>query len=112
MTDAPGGWPAVLRTTVRRAGFFVVRGLAGHGVGRAIHEPPSVPNEWDPDQPDVLTDGLVITIEPMIAAGTGRLVEESDGWTIRTRDRSLAAHYEDTVVITSGKPVVLTAAAA
>lgn len=97
---------------VRRHGFAVVKGLAGHGVGRTIHEPPSVPNEWDPTQTDVLTEGLVITIEPMIAAGSARPVEDSDGWTIRTRDRALAAHYEDTVVITRGRPVVLTDTAA
>ena len=97
---------------VRRCGFSVVTGLAGHGVGRTIHEPPSVPNEWDPSQTDVLTEGLVITIEPMVAAGSGRPVEERDGWTIRTRDRSLAAHHEDTVVITKGRPIVLTGAVA
>lgn len=97
---------------VRRQGFAVVKGLAGHGVGRTIHEPPSVPNEWDPTQTDVLTDGLVITIEPMVAAGAGRPVEAADGWTIRTRDRSLAAHYEDTIVITQGRPIVLTETAA
>lgn len=97
---------------VRRQGFSVVKGLAGHGVGRAIHEPPSVPNEWDPRQRDVLTEGLVITIEPMVSAGSPRPVQERDGWTMRTWDRSLAAHYEDTVVITNGTPVVLTRAAA
>jgi methionyl aminopeptidase len=93
---------------VRRHGFSVMKGLTGHGVGRTIHEPPSVPNEWDPWQTDVLTDGLVITIEPMITAGSGRPVESADGWTIRTRDGRLAAHYEDTLVITGGRPVVLT----
>lgn len=97
---------------VRRQGFAVVKGLSGHGVGRTIHEPPNVPNEWDPRQKDVLTEGLVITIEPMIAAGSGRLVQAKDGWTIRTRDGSLAAHYEDTLVITRGRPIVLTQAAA
>ena len=97
---------------VRRQGFSVVQGLAGHGVGRTIHEPPSVPNEWDPRQQDVLTRGLVITIEPMVSAGSGRPVEASDGWTISTRDGSLAAHYEDTLVITRGRPIVLTRAAA
>ena len=97
---------------VRANGFAVVRGLAGHGVGRTIHEPPSVPNEWDPFQTDVLTDGLVITIEPMICAGTGVPVEAKDGWTLRTRDRSWAAHYEDTIVITRGRPIVLTRTAA
>ena len=97
---------------VRARGFRVVRGLAGHGVGRTIHEPPSVPNEWDPFQTDVLTEGLVITIEPMICAGSGVPVEAKDGWTIRTRDRSWAAHYEDTIVITRGRPIILTRTAA
>jgi len=95
---------------VRRHGFAVVAGLAGHGVGRAIHEPPTVSNTYDRWQRDVLTDGLVITIEPMISAGSPVVVEEHDGWTLRTKDRSLAAHHEHTLVITSGAPVVLTAA--
>ena len=97
---------------VRRQGFSVVQGLAGHGVGRTIHEPPTVPNEWDPHQQDVLTEGLVLTIEPMVSAGCGRPVEGRDGWTICTADGSLAAHYEDTLVITRGRPIVLTRAAA
>lgn len=95
---------------VRAHGFHVVRGLDGHGIGRTIHEPPSVPNYFNPTQTDVLTDGLVITIEPIISAGSGRAVEGGDGWTIRTADGTLAAHYEHTVVITRGTPVVLTAA--
>jgi len=97
---------------VRRRGFAVMKGLTGHGVGRTIHEPPSVPNEWNPRQRDVLTEGLVITIEPMVAAGSGRPVEDRDGWTIRTRDGGWAAHYEDTLVITNSRPVVLTSPAA
>ena len=95
---------------VRRWGFSIVRGLTGHGVGRAIHEPPTVANEYDPRQRDILTDGLVITIEPMISAGGSRTVQSGDGWTIRTRDGSLASHHEHTLVITRDRPVVLTAA--
>ena len=95
---------------VRRRGFRGVRGLAGHGVGRKIHEEPSVPNHYDPLQQDVLTDGMVITIEPMISAGSATPVQEADGWTLRTADRSLAAHFEHTIVITRGAPLVLTAA--
>jgi len=97
---------------VRRWGFTVVEGLAGHGVGRSIHEPPCVLNQWDPHQKDVLTEGLVLTIEPMISVGSSRPVQNADGWTLRTRDGSLAAHYEHTLVITRGHPIVLTAAAA
>jgi methionyl aminopeptidase len=95
---------------VRGHGFRVVRGLEGHGIGRTIHEPPSVPNYYDPRQTDVLTEGLVITVEPIISAGTGKAVEGKDGWTIRTADGTLAAHHEHTIVITTGTPVVLTAA--
>lgn len=95
---------------VRRRGFTVVRGLTGHGVGRTIHEPPTVANFYDPAQPDVLTEGLVLTIEPLISAGSGRTVEDRDGWTIRTRDGSLSAHHEHTLVITKDRPILLTAA--
>ena len=95
---------------VRRHGFAVVHGLSGHGVGRTIHEWPTVPNHYDRSQTDVLTEGLVLTIEPMICAGSPEPLQDPDGWTIRTRDGSLAAHYEHTLVITRGAPVVLTAA--
>jgi methionyl aminopeptidase len=95
---------------VRRWGFSVVRCLTGYGVGRAIHEPPTVPNHYDPACADILSEGLVLTIEPMISAGSARFVVDADGWTIRTRDRSLSAHYEHTLVVTRGEPVVLTAA--
>jgi methionyl aminopeptidase len=95
---------------VHRHGFTVVQGLSGHGVGRTIHEEPSVPNWYDPSQRDVLTEGLVLTIEPMVSAGSARAVEDRNGWTIRTRDGSLAAHHEHTLVITRGQPMILTAA--
>ena len=97
---------------VRRHRFTVVRHLTGHGVGRTIHEPPTVPNYRDPRQRDVLTEGLVLTIEPIITAGSGRLITDPDGWTMRTTDGSLAAHYEHTLVITRGAPIVLTGEAA
>ena len=95
---------------VSRHGFSVIHGLCGHGVGRTIHEPPSVPNSYVHSQRDRLTEGLVLAIEPMICTGSGKIKEEPDGWTIRTADRSLAAHYEHTVVITRDTPVLLTAA--
>jgi methionyl aminopeptidase len=98
-----------VETTVRARGFTVMRGLTGHGVGRAIHEAPSVPNHFDPWQRDVLTDGLVLTIEPIISAGSPRIHQDRDGWTTRTTDGSWAAHYEHTLVITRDRPVVLTA---
>jgi methionyl aminopeptidase len=93
---------------VRRSGFAVVSGLTGHGVGRTIHEAPSVPNEYVPHLSAVLTEGLVLTIEPMISAGSAAASTGSDGWTIRTGDGSWSAHHEHTIVITAGAPVVLT----
>jgi methionyl aminopeptidase len=95
---------------VRADGFTVIRGLTGHGIGRTIHEPPNVPNHFDPWQEDVLTDGLVLTIEPIICVGREAVVQDGDGWTLRTRDGSLAAHHEHTLLITRGRPVLLTAA--
>jgi len=95
---------------VRRRGFSVIKGLAGHGVGRTIHEEPSVPNYYNPFQADVLTEGLVLTIEPMISAGSEHAIQDDDGWTLRTRDGSLSAHHEHTLVITRGAPIVLTSA--
>src|SRR6266849_5483099 len=95
---------------VHRRGFHVVRELGGHGIGRTIHEPPSVPNYSYFSAQDKLTEGLVITIEPIIAAGTGNVSLDEDGWTYRTTDGSLSAHYEHTIVITRGEPVLLTAA--
>ncbi len=93
---------------VRRCGFSVIKELCGHGVGRAIHEEPCIPNHFDPRYRTRLTDGLVITIEPIISAGNGRAKLQPDNWTIATDDRSWAAHYEHTLVITKSGPVLLT----
>jgi methionyl aminopeptidase len=95
---------------VKSSGFRVVRELCGHGVGRTIHEEPSVPNYWEPNANEILTEGLVITIEPIITAGRGEGELQPDGWTVCTEDGSLAAHYEHTIVITKGDPILLTAA--
>ena len=94
----------------QRCGFSVIRELCGHGVGSTIHEDPQVLNYYDPRQHDRLTEGLVITIEPILAAGRGKGELQSDRWTIRTADRSLSAHYEHTVVVTRDEPILLTAA--
>jgi methionyl aminopeptidase len=99
----------VIEREVRGRGFSVVEGLSGHGVGRTIHEEPSVPNTYDPRQQDVLTEGLVLTIEPMVSAGSPQVQHDPDGWTLRTRDGALSSHYEHTLVITRGAPIVLTA---
>lgn len=95
--------------TVARAGYSVVRDLTGHGIGHTIHEKPTIPNDFDPRCSDILTEGLVFTIEPIIAMGGPRTVTLKDGWTVRTRDRSLAVHHEHTVVVTSSGARLLTA---
>ena len=99
----------VVEREVRARGFSVVRGLSGHGVGRTIHEPPTVHNHYVPSRA-ILHEGMVLTIEPLISAGSPDVVQGEDGWTLRTADGSLAAHHEHTLVITQGRPVLLTAA--
>jgi methionyl aminopeptidase len=95
-----------------RAGFKVLTELGGHGIGRTIHEEPHIPNHYVRSDTTQLTDGLVITIEPIIAATTSRVKPPAnDGWTLATADGSLSAHVEHTIVITRGAPVILTAAA-
>jgi len=95
----------------QRSGFAVVRNLCGHGVGRFIHEPPSVPNTKAEGSRQRLWEGLVITIEPFLTTGASSYYEASDGWTLRTPDGSRGAQFEHTMVITKGAPIVLTRAA-
>jgi methionyl aminopeptidase len=95
---------------VRRSGFSVIRDLGGHGIGRTIHEEPRVPNFADPEANQILTEGLVITVEPIIAAGSGRTFVAPDKWTMITADHRPSAHYEHTLVIGKGAPMLLTAA--
>jgi len=93
---------------VKRHDFAVVKEMCGHGVGRSIHETPSVPNYFSMMTRGVLTDGMVLAVEPIISAREARVVEERDGWTLRTHNGSLAAHYEHTVVIREGEPLLVT----
>jgi methionyl aminopeptidase len=101
---------AAVEREVLRSGFSVVRELCGHGIGRTIHEDPQVPNYWDPRQHRRLTEGLVITVEPIVAAGGGDAFLAADGWTMKTTDHSLSAHFEHTIVVTQDAPILLTAA--
>ncbi len=94
--------------TVRREGFKMIYELPGHGVGRALHEEPTIPGFYHPDMTTRLTEGMVITLEPFVSAGSPYIVEAEDGWTLMTADRSLAAQYEHTIVITRNEPIVLT----
>lgn len=94
---------------VRRRGFHVLRALSGHGIGRTIHEPPTLPNYRDARLDGSLTRGLVVALEPIVSVGTMYSVEAADRWTVRSADGSLTAHHEHTIVITDGRPIVLTA---
>jgi len=91
-------------------GFAVVRELCGHGVGHSIHEPPEVANYFNPYERALLTEGLVIAVEPILSARPAKLIQGDDGWTLSTSNRSLAVHYEHTIVVTKGEPIILTAA--
>jgi methionyl aminopeptidase len=93
---------------VNRAGFRVIRQLSGHSTGRSIHEDPEVLNFYVKDKRQ-LHEGLVLAVEPMIAARNPEVVQRGDGWTIGTKDGSLTAHFEHTIVVTKGKPLILTA---
>ena len=101
---------AVQRVT-EEAGFSVVRSLVGHGVGRAMHEDPQIPNYGPPGRGPRLAEGMTFAIEPMITAGGPDIVVHDDEWSISTADGSLAAHFEHTVAVTEAGPRILTAAA-
>ncbi|HET9446119.1 MAG TPA: type I methionyl aminopeptidase [Steroidobacteraceae bacterium] len=113
MSKARAGEPLrnIGRAVERRAkqcGFEVVRNLCGHGVGRAIHEEPSVPNTFDRWDRTVLRAGLVITIEPFLTTGATTAVQDADGWTLRSNDGTRGAQFEHTLIVTGGRPIVVT----
>jgi len=93
---------------VEAKGYTVVRELVGHGLGRKLHESPEVPNYGKKGSGPLLKHGMVIAIEPMINLGTRNIVQEKDGWTIRTADRKPSAHYEHTIAIFEDRTEVLT----
>lgn len=97
-----------IQNHVEQYGYGVVRELVGHGVGRDLHESPEVPNYGKRGKGPKLKNGLVIAIEPMVNLGTRNVVQEADGWTIRTADRKPSAHYEHTIAIFENETEVLT----
>jgi len=98
---------AAVQRRAEDAGFGVVREFVGHGIGRALHEEPQVPNYGEPGRGQLLKPGLVIAIEPMITGGSWRVRIDDDGWTARTEDGKLAAHFEFSVAVTADGPRVL-----
>ncbi|MBI2062764.1 MAG: type I methionyl aminopeptidase [Candidatus Yanofskybacteria bacterium] len=97
-----------VKTVVEKNGFNVVRDLVGHGIGRELHEEPQVPNYGPADAGPKLESGMVIAIEPMVVAGSWKLIKGKDGFSYNTVDSSPAAHFEHTVAITKDGPMVLT----
>lgn len=93
---------------IESEGFGVVREYVGHGVGRAMHEEPQVPNYGPPDRGPILRKGMVLALEPMVTVGDWRTKKQADGWTVSTLDGSLCAHFEHTIAITDGEAEVLT----
>lgn len=96
-----------IQNRIEREGFNVIRDFVGHGIGKALHEPPEVPNFGKPGRGLKLEPGMVLAIEPMSSAGTWEVEILEDKWTAVTKDRSLACHFEHTVAITSSGPKIL-----
>ena len=99
-----------VQQTIEREGFGIVREFVGHGIGRALHEDPPIPNFGSPNVGPRLKEGMTLAIEPMVTLGGDEVKILHDGWTAVTQDRSLAAHFEHTVAVTAHGPEVLTAA--
>ena len=97
-----------IQSHVEGHGFSVVRAFVGHGIGRALHEEPQVPNFGDPGRGPQLRPGMVLAIEPMVTMGSWEVRILDDGWTAVTKDGSLAAHFEHTIAVTEAGPEVLT----
>lgn len=93
---------------VEANGFSIVRDYTGHGVGASVHEAPEVPNFGKPGHGPRLAPGMTIAVEPMVNQGDWRVRVMRDGWTVRTADGSLSAHYENSILITKGEPEILT----
>ena len=105
-----GDISAAVQHHVEGQGFSVVRSLVGHGIGRAMHEDPQIPNYGPPGRGPELQPGMTFAIEPMINAGAADVYLHDDEWSISTMDGSLSAHFEHTVAVTDNGPVVLTTA--
>jgi methionyl aminopeptidase len=99
---------AAIQLETEAHGFGVVRDFAGHGIGKAMHEDPEILNYGKPGEGPILRPGMTFAIEPMITAGNYEVFVEQDGWTVKTKDKSWAAHIEDTIAITENGPKILT----
>jgi len=98
-----------MEAQARSCGFTTIRDLPGHGIGRKLHDKPSVPGFYTKRARELMTEGMVFTIEPFVSTKANRIVTMPDGWTLKTPDGSLVAQYEHTVIITKGRPLLVTA---
>ncbi|HSK89041.1 MAG TPA: type I methionyl aminopeptidase [Anaerolineales bacterium] len=98
-----------VQNEARKRGYNVIYDLTGHGIGRKLHESPrDILNYYNPADRTLLNEGLVLAIEPFLTTGVGRVIEERDGWSLRTSDRAIAAQFEHTIVVTKNEPLILT----
>lgn len=101
---------AAIQTEIEKHGYGIVKDFAGHGIGKKMHEAPEILNYGKPGQGPILKAGMAFALEPMITMGNFKVHVMDDGWTVKTVDGSLAAHVEDTVVVTKDKPYIITRA--
>ena len=98
-----------VQNEARKRGYNVIYDLTGHGIGRKLHEAPSeILNYYNPADRRLLTEGLVLAIEPFLTPGIGRTTQERDGWSLRTADKTMAAQFEHTIIVTKNEPIILT----
>lgn len=98
----------IVEKEAAKSGYNIIQELCGHGVGGSIHEEPSIPHYYDIAAREKLTKGLVITLEPFLTKGTSEIYQDTDGWTLRTVDKTVAAQFEHTIVVTKGAPIIIT----
>jgi len=103
------GISRTVQNEAKKHGFNVIYDLTGHGIGHKLHEAPSeILNYYNPADRRILNEGLVLAIEPFLTSGIGRVTQERDGWSLRTADKTIAAQFEHTIIVTKNEPIILT----
>lgn len=103
------GISRAVQTEAKKRGYNVIYDLTGHGIGRKLHEAPTeILNYYDARDRRMLNEGLVLAIEPFLTPGIGRVTQERDGWSLRTVDKTIAAQFEHTIIVTKNEPIILT----
>ena len=103
------GISRTVQNEARKRGYNVIYDLTGHGIGHKLHEAPTeILNYYDSRDRRILNEGLVLAIEPFLTPGIGRVTQERDGWSLRTVDKTIAAQFEHTIIVTKNEPIILT----